>query len=63
MRIKRVIIILINLEVKGYNSMIQNFCSSLIFLEQYPRCQVNIVVHVLSFVNETMVLLFNLAIG
>jgi ribonuclease PH len=45
----------LNLELKNYNSLIQNFCTSLIFLEAYPRCQINFVIHVLTYSNETMV--------
>jgi hypothetical protein len=35
--------------------MIQNFCESLIFLESFPRCQINICINILTFENEKLV--------
>jgi len=31
-----------------FNSLIKNFCESLIFVDNYPRCQINIVINVLK---------------
>jgi len=45
-------------EVKKLNGMIQNFCESLIFLDSFPRCQINVCINILSFNNEDLVSLF-----
>ena len=36
--------------------MIQNFCESVIFTSEYPKCQINILINILSVSNETSLL-------
>ncbi len=43
------------LESKSLNHLIQNFCESLIMLDAYPRCQVNIHLNILNTKDEAMV--------
>jgi hypothetical protein len=38
--------------------MIQNFCESLILLDAYPRCQINIHLNIISIRNEKLVSIF-----
>jgi ribonuclease PH len=59
------IYIFIILEQKRLNGIIQNFCESIIFLDAYPRCQINICLNVVTINNEHMVniyLFFNFLI-
>jgi ribonuclease PH len=44
---------------KRINGTIQNFCESLIFLDSYPRCQINICLNVLLIMDEAHVKNFN----
>jgi len=37
---------------KYFNSLIKSFCESLIFLDNYPRCQLNVVLNVLRMESE-----------
>ena len=52
---KESILIIKFIEVKKLNGMIQNFCESLIFLESFPRCQINVCINIISFDNEDLV--------
>jgi len=36
--------------------LIQNFCESVIFTTEYPKCQINIAINILSIINETSLL-------
>jgi len=46
----------IKIGTKNFNSLIQNFCESVIFTTEYPKCQINIAINILSVDNETSLL-------
>jgi ribonuclease PH len=46
------------LETKRFSDKIQNFCESLILIDQYPRCQINICINIITFENESKVLIY-----
>ena len=44
------------IELRKLNSFIENFCEGIILLDSYPRCQINICINIISFIDEKLVL-------